>query len=737
MKKRDRLLLDLVLFVISFEVAIAVSGVTICGTNYNCGANDGICPEDYGANCCGSWPDSNCGQECCTAGDCGADYWECSGNTEQYVMYSCNSNICSSGVYQQFNCDLYDGWSDSSTWACSPGNCQMQKNQEYRDYYCSAVNGRCAYNPTNTQTIYELCSLNTACVNGVCASSNVCNSVYKCSTTVYGDGGQYSCQATCDGSSNCNQKKNNCDYCGLDTCFDSGDEPIIQNYIDDYETCQNGVCQTDNLNVQDVCSLISPYNAMDRKCDASLIDETTPLIQVCDDYDDDYPAPCDISGTALREWYQNWNCGTGKCQYSGSNFIRNQWTCDVPKECTEQLCGGVSYKCYYDNSYKWAASYPSETSCTDVHDNDCDTHIDSRDSSCLIASDITMPNKIVKSQTFEVRCQSTSVSNCVGVDIRLKGTTGMYQDYQTCTNTGWSNYDAVFSCRIDTLGTYTITCHLPNKAICTSWGSPDESGTPPDSSIGGDTIVIPDQCSERTQTDCAFDGLCKWCPDDCTTTPGKWSGYLGGVCIDVASNCQAYYCEADYNNEPKCGAECDGGSVTCPDTICDDYCSDAYNLYLRSNLQNSCDLTTTCTCSNYGCQAPTSSPCGVTLCDAAKHLTGSCQNPCNEAGLPNDGTDATCGVCIPTFPGDCRCVPGWNNIDGNPANGCEYQCTVSNGGIEICDNLDNDCDGLLDEGCDDDNDDYCDTTIEYIASSTCPKGPGDCNDNNININPGI
>jgi len=54
----------------------------------------------------------------------------------------------------------------------------------------------------------------------------------------------------------------------------------------------------------------------------------------------------------------------------------------------------------------------------------------------------------------------------------------------------------------------------------------------------------------------------------------------------------------------------------------------------------------------------------------------------------------------------------------------------------ICDNIDNDADGTVDDGCDDDNDNYCDAAIRVIGyPTTCSSGGEDCNDNNIAIHP--
>jgi len=70
---------------------------------------------------------------------------------------------------------------------------------------------------------------------------------------------------------------------------------------------------------------------------------------------------------------------------------------------------------------------------------------------------------------------------------------------------------------------------------------------------------------------------------------------------------------------------------------------------------------------------------------------GACGNDCT--ALPNVAV-ATCaaGVC-----GGFTCRPGFQDLDGMPDNGCEYGCFPTNGGVEQCDGIDNDCDGAVDD----------------------------------------
>lgn len=67
---------------------------------------------------------------------------------------------------------------------------------------------------------------------------------------------------------------------------------------------------------------------------------------------------------------------------------------------------------------------------------------------------------------------------------------------------------------------------------------------------------------------------------------------------------------------------------------------------------------------------------------------GACNMPCIRANAT-----AVCGAGMCTIG---MCNPGWTNADGIDLNGCEYPCTPT--GAEVCDGVDNDCNGQTDEG---------------------------------------
>jgi hypothetical protein len=75
---------------------------------------------------------------------------------------------------------------------------------------------------------------------------------------------------------------------------------------------------------------------------------------------------------------------------------------------------------------------------------------------------------------------------------------------------------------------------------------------------------------------------------------------------------------------------------------------------------------------------------------------GACGNKCNFLVLHMFGDCQMVGspaapTCMPT-----TCLPGYQDIDPSTP-GCEYHCVVTNGGVEICDGQDNDCNGTIDD----------------------------------------
>lgn len=114
---------------------------------------------------------------------------------------------------------------------------------------------------------------------------------------------------------------------------------------------------------------------------------------------------------------------------------------------------------------------------------------------------------------------------------------------------------------------------------------------------------------------------------------------------------------------------------------------------------------------------------GVTVCTGTTilcvggvgpslELCDNVDNDCNglvDEGFETDTDPLNCGTCgtvcnLQNAVGGCEqgqcviatCLPGFNSLDGDPNNGCEYACPVSPPGIEICNGVDDDCDGVVD-----------------------------------------
>ncbi len=134
---------------------------------------------------------------------------------------------------------------------------------------------------------------------------------------------------------------------------------------------------------------------------------------------------------------------------------------------------------------------------------------------------------------------------------------------------------------------------------------------------------------------------------------------------------------------------------------------------------------TTCAC-ELGCRtcqddliwSECSPPCVVGEVTTCEHCGDDCTTQVQNA-TPRCSTSATTNRC--TYDGATGCVAGFFDTDGEGRNGCE--CPETNGGVEICDNVDNNCDGVVDEGLS-----FCACTAGTPATEVCDGIDNDCND---------
>jgi hypothetical protein len=207
------------------------------------------------------------------------------------------------------------------------------------------------------------------------------------------------------------------------------------------------------------------------------------------------------------------------------------------------------------------------------------------------------------------------------------------------------------------------------------------------------------------------DGIDFASPDHC--------GTCAVDCYALAENCavDAIACKPPAKAGEKGACQCakcdtgwvdrDGDGVTC-EYACDKTANDDS---LCNLVDDDCDGLVDedvdfCSVENCG---------GCNAKCVVAHGTAACvpvdpQKGCKAAG----NTECKLDKCDCKGPGECF----WH-LDGDPPDTCNYQCDPTNGGVEICDGLDNDCDGKIDAA--------DDLSKDPAIGVTCQGGPkGEC-----------
>ncbi|MEM6787640.1 MAG: MopE-related protein [Myxococcota bacterium] len=196
---------------------------------------------------------------------------------------------------------------------------------------------------------------------------------------------------------------------------------------------------------------------------------------------------------------------------------------------------------------------------------------------------------------------------------------------------------------------------------------------------------IDNDCDGEVDEDFDFNGIqhCGTCANNCLTQllntdplsiTCTWDGTEGSP-----GACSFGSCASDYFDLDGDGATCE---YFCIQTAADD--TDCNNRDDDCDGVKDEDVDLCSDASNCGA-------CGRNC--SVVNGTGRCAAPAMQQCTPAN-TQCEIDTCDDT---DNDGLPDFHDLDGLYSTGCEYPCEITNGGIEICgDNLDNDCDGLID-----------------------------------------
>jgi MYXO-CTERM domain-containing protein len=265
-------------------------------------------------------------------------------------------------------------------------------------------------------------------------------------------------------------------------------------------------------------------------------------------------------------------------------------------------------------------------------------------------------------------------------------------------------------------------------------GRPDARVTVPDSGapLDPDATVEPPPDSGAMQPDaCGTIELCNGVDDDCDgktdedadptasnidiQTNASHCGGCGKACsIEHAFNkCVAATCEIDRAQ----GANgCDIGYV---DLDGDEKNGCEYRCIKTANDDSSCNR------QDNDCDGKVDEDVDLSS-DAAN--CGLCNQKCIFAHASAGGVCQNKSCTLD----DTKCDEGFINADGKPTTGCEYKCPIQPATDEVCNALDDDCDGKIDENitnaADSRIDVDCGSTVGEceLGKTTCVSGSPQC-----------
>ena len=656
-------------------------GTSLCGL-YSC-----VDGGDQGDNCATACdveddlkciPDAHCDASVCSADL--ADGQACDELSDCVSSY-CGNGFCCSGsdcCQQASDCPTFGTEAPICT---SPATCQGTKGQAIcgSNFVCSN---------TGTEADDSACDANIAASDcglylPVYCTGDVSQTAPSCATSC-GSDAECDANAFCDTDNTCQADLNDggtCDaaswcvsgYCGNGFCCSGGD------------CCQQSSDCPGSYSAASTCN--DPANCQGIRDEASCVASVCGTVAAVPD-----DTACDATVEAAP-------CGVYPSQFCNGSESQNSPNCATS-------CGG---------------------------DGDCDS-----DAYCS-GGNICIPDEPNGDPCNGAnQCLSGYCNNgfcCAGgdccaadLDCSALSQTAACDDAPTCQGT---RVDGV--CQISFQCT---TTSLDDDSACGGLGTND-CGLYPSVSCNADADQGPPACATSclTDPDCDGDAFCDagvCAPDGASGDPCNASNECGaglscadGVCCDGACGGTCEACDLA-GNEGTCTVIADGDD---PASECGDISCGGYyfgwvggTCYERANLANStCDGTGACqdaadVCGAQG-QGSASATCDVT-----------CQAPA--AGTCSGTTGPTCDSVTPA-PNSQTCGDGVCEVTVPLCNnGALQTCTPNSGaaGAEMCDGVDNDCDGTPDED-DPGGGGACSTGLPGVCSPgtvTCQTGSLNC-----------
>jgi|GEM_PF-6568139 len=266
---------------------------------------------------------------------------------------------------------------------------------------------------------------------------------------------------------------------------------------------------------------------------------------------------------------------------------------------------------------------------------------------------------------------------------------------------------------------------LPDAEVA----EPDETIEVGDTTETADGADAPDAClPDCGGKACGPDG----CSGSCGGCPAGKDCVDGAcTCVDLCGPVGAKEC-TDATHFRTCG---DPDADTCLEWSPESACTAGDTCQLGG-----CDCLPSCAgkaCGDDGCGGSCGGCANGKTCTAGQCVcAGTTDNDCDNVDDDCDGqTDESylpvstaCGTGACAATGITSCANGVVQDSCTPGEPAASEAR--------CDGTDDDCDGATDEGCDDDGDDYCDEAMIVIgAPAACPKGAGDCYDQNVQAHP--